>query len=61
LPFSSSWLEKEFGKNIDSQMIELIKYNNVTAYPALIDKPNTYTSQDEHTIMIKENKSILLC
>lgn len=60
LPFCTRWLDKGFGKGYSLGLKELINKNVVTAYPPLVDKKGTYTSQWEHTIYLHENcKEIL--
>jgi len=53
LPFTTRWLEKDF-PNYKVPLKELENNNIVTGYPALSDKPGTYTSQLEHTIYMHE-------
>lgn len=54
LPFCTRWLYKQFGNKYKMGLNELVKNNIVTAYPALLDTPGTYTSQLEHTIYLHD-------
>lgn len=54
LPFCSRWLDEGFGSKWSGALNDLIKKGLVDAYPPLVDKPGTYTSQLEHTIFLHD-------
>jgi methionyl aminopeptidase len=54
LPFCTRWLDSEFGVGYSGGLKLLTQAGIVTQYPALVDKPGTYTSQWEHTIYLHD-------
>lgn len=62
LPFCSRWIAEDDSKiqGYSIALHELLKNNIITAYPALQDKPGTFTSQMEHTFYLHDyGKEIL--
>ncbi len=60
LPFASRWIEKEIGSGYKVGLSDLVKNKIVESFPPLVDIKNSYTSQLEHTLYIKENGSEVL-
>jgi methionyl aminopeptidase len=61
LPFNYDWIKDCKSDKIKKELNNLVKKNIVEQYPPLSDiNKNSYTSQLEHTIFIKENGIINL-
>jgi len=60
LPFCSRWLVKKFGTKALLGLNQLEQNGNVTQYNQLIEKSKEPVAQSEHTILVKEDGTIIV-
>lgn len=62
LPFTPKWFDKDLniGAKYKLGIKELVEKNLLLTYPPLLDIENSYSSQYEHTIYIKESGTEIL-
>jgi methionyl aminopeptidase len=60
LPFCTRWINDNHNSRYETCLSDLVNKGIVQMYPPLVDEPNSYTSQLEHTIYLHEyGKEIL--
>lgn len=60
LPFCSRWLVKKFGAKANFALRDLMQYEIIRSYPPLVEVNKGIVSQAEHSILVDEDKVIVL-
>src|SRR3989344_1928475 len=60
LPFCSRWLVRKFGAKANFALRELMQYDIIKSYPPLVEANKGIVSQAEHSVLVDDNKVIVL-